>query len=90
MYNNDIYYSSAVRESMFAVRLISPFSGFNFLGRVEVNYNNVWGTVCDNRFNYNAANIVCQLLNYTRAACTIGNARLGRGDIGEFGFTINK
>ena len=86
MNKNKIYFSSAVRESLFEVRLISPIQGFDFLGRVEVLYNNVWGTVCDYGFNSNAADVVCGMLNYTESACTVTNARMGKGS-GEFNFS---
>ena len=40
----------------FTVRLIGgPTS---YLGRVEVNYNGVWGTVCDDGFTDAAASVV--------------------------------
>ena len=69
-----------VKPSNIQVRLVSPSPGFNFLGRVEVLYNGVWGTVCDDRFGYNDATVVCQMLNFTRgAACYVGYGRLGRG-----------
>ena len=68
-----------VPPSIFGVRLISPVTGMNFLGRVEVRYNNVWGMVCDNAFGISDANVICNMLNYTRAASAVSNARLGRG-----------
>ena len=49
------------------------------MGRLEVYYNNTWGTVCDDLFGYTAANIACNMLNFERgAACYIGFGRLGR------------
>lgn len=69
-----------VKPSNIRVRLISPNPRYEFLGRVEVLHNNIWGTVCDDRFGYNEANVVCQMLNYTRGAiCSVGYGRLGRG-----------
>jgi len=41
------------------------FGGANsYLGRLEVNYNGVWGTVCDDGFTDAAASVVCRSLNF--------------------------
>ena len=68
------------RQSSIPVRLVSPTPGLHFLGRVEVFYNNQWGTVCDDRFYTAEANVICQMLNFTQGAvCSVGSAQFGQG-----------
>ena len=49
------------------------------MGRLEVMYNNTWGTVCDDAFQTPEANVACQTLGYPRAMCYVREARFGQG-----------
>lgn len=78
--HNNYYHYNIVPESDIELRLVPPQPGLNFLGRLEVLYNNTWGTVCDDFFSYAEADIVCHMLNFTRGAlCVAGNAKFGQG-----------
>ncbi|XP_076436243.1 scavenger receptor cysteine-rich type 1 protein M160-like [Babylonia areolata] len=61
----------------FALRLTGGASQYE--GRVEVRYNNVWGTVCDDSFDTHDVQVVCRTLNL--AGGTLIRAGAGRGPI---------
>ena len=60
-----------------SVRLVGGTSAAN--GRVEVNHNGVWGTVCDDSFDIEDANMICRSLGYSGAADAQCCAAYGQG-----------
>merc|ERR1719446_213333 len=50
-------------------------------GRLEIHYNNQWGTICDDAFDMNDANVACRQMGYTHATEAIQRFGGGSGQI---------
>ncbi|XP_022096125.1 deleted in malignant brain tumors 1 protein-like [Acanthaster planci] len=60
------------------IRLVSD-SGNPWEGRLEVQHDNQWGTVCDDSWSLNNARVVCRMLGYPGAAAFKTLAFFGAG-----------
>ena len=61
----------------YLVRLVGGSSYHE--GRVEVNYNGEWGTVCDNGWDNTDARVVCRQLGFVSSRSAVGSADFGQG-----------
>ena len=65
--------------SFFLARAIRLVGGQSLLeGRVEIFFNNEWGTVCDDFWDQTDAEVVCRQLGFP-VERAIGNAHFGQG-----------
>ena len=57
------------------IRLVGGTSPLE--GRVEVNYNNTWGTVCDDFWTVEDAQVICRQLGFSGTSVAFSNAYFG-------------
>ncbi|XP_061170601.1 neurotrypsin-like [Saccostrea echinata] len=60
------------------IRLVNSFDGFANLGTVEIEYNGVSGTICDDNWDDLDASVVCRMLGF-RSGESASQAAFGQG-----------
>ncbi|XP_071490894.1 scavenger receptor cysteine-rich domain-containing protein DMBT1-like [Diadema antillarum] len=75
--HNCHHYEDAGVQCSPEVRLVGGESESE--GRVEVLYNGAWGTVCDDLWDIEDANVVCRRLGYSQASEAFSSAEFGEG-----------
>ena len=70
-----LFFSSG---SLLPIRIVNGDTDLN--GRVEVFYNNTWGTICDDYWDLRDARVVCRQLGFVDAVSAVSFARYGQGE----------
>lgn len=62
-----------------SIRLVNSDSSNKLSGRVELYHLGSWGTICDDAWDINDAQVVCRQLGFPPASRAIGSASFGEG-----------
>ncbi|PIK47661.1 putative deleted in malignant brain tumors 1 protein-like isoform X5 [Apostichopus japonicus] len=76
---NSIHHKTFIQLLVNEEGSIRLAGGNQTAGRVEIYLNGEWGTVCDDAWDINDANVVCNHLGFARALESRGGAAFGEG-----------
>lgn len=58
-------------------------------GRVQVFYDSMWGSVCDNGWDFNSARVACRQLGFTDALVSSVDSKYGNAKDEDLSFVDN-
>ena len=70
---------ASLNSSYFDIRLVNE-NNLTTEGRVEVQYGGLWGTVCDDMWDYRDAQVVCRQLGFPYAVAALSASVFGAGE----------
>lgn len=73
------HYEDASVECTYSYPVVRLVGGGCNYGRVEICENGQWGTVCDDYWDINDANVACRELGFSGATLAQGSATYGQG-----------
>ena len=76
---DNAFFYQQIKVAFFSVAVCLVDGSNRLEGRVEVFFGRQWGTVCDDFFNMNAANVTCRELGFPRANSVRPRAGFGQG-----------
>ena len=85
--NDVIIYIMIEHNETIEVRLADGIS--NIMGRVEIGFHGLWGTVCDANWDIHDAHVVCRQLGYDKALVATINSAFGKGVGNVWGELLN-
>lgn len=75
-----------VDPPQFSLRLVGGSSMYE--GRLQIFYNSIWGSVCDNGWDFNSARVACRQLGFADALVAVTDPDYGNAENEEV-FIIN-
>lgn len=67
----------------FKLRLVNGTDPNPSTGRLEIQHDGAWGTICDDFFDMNAASVACRMLGFGGASAVYPRGQLSQGSRDE-------